>query len=244
MFKDNLMKRKLVIFATFAVVLLIGALFVPAAQSSEIDFELSEEEKRKIEAAKEIDLENGELYLPENKSEEIGMDKEEKDEFDSVLQELNLWADEGYFEFKIEIVNETEEIIIETTEETEELTNGTKPLPGTNESLPPEEERLSGGSNWYDVSTSWTYVEHELGLNEFWTQWLADYGVIGVGTLASILILITKGLGAGIAIILAAAMLNVGLTYAANLSEGSGVIWTFRDYHWTPYIDSTSVDPQ
>ncbi|MFW6072379.1 MAG: hypothetical protein ACOC6U_02640 [Thermoplasmatota archaeon] len=241
------MERKLEIFATFAVVLLIGALFVPAAQSSEIEIELSEEEKRKIQAAQEIELKNGELYLPENKSEEIGMSKEEKDDFDSILQEINLWAEEGYFEFEIEIVNETEEIIVNTTDELDVIQQGEDSFPQSNITLTPIEERPTGGSNWYKIYTGWTGVYHEFGLNHFWTQWLASYpGIITVGLISVVLSIATSGAAAAVIIGAAIIILEVGINTAANIDEGDGVIWTFKQYWGTPpsWLVFESLEPQ
>jgi len=233
MLEKSGIKRKIAIFSTFAVVLLIGMAFVPAAEGRPDEREPLPEpkpgEERKIEAAQEIELKEGQLHLPEEEAKRIGMSQEEIGRFQRDLAEANILAEKGYLEFE---KNGDGEIEIRRTEKTGELI-------GENIVAP-----MSGGSNWYSSSTGWTSTEHELGLNAFWTAWLADYGTIGVMTLASILGILTKGAALPVLAVIAGAMLSVGLTYAENQCEGSGVIWTFEDYHWTPHIDSTSVEPQ
>ncbi|MFW5946325.1 MAG: hypothetical protein ACOCTN_05585 [Candidatus Natronoplasma sp.] len=247
MLEKNGIKRKMAIFATFAVVLLIGMAFIPAAEGKPGEEEPLPEPKpgeadlpqreQMMEAAQEIELKDGRLHLPEEEAKRIRMSEEELDVFNQVLKEINMLVEKGYLDFE----QKENTIEIEETEKTQQMrAQPMMPIGGGGSG------GSSGKTEWV-TSDSWIPpgLEHEVYLNHDHTQMLANEYVSG-GTSAAVgfLVGLIGGLPGAVAGAIVGFVVGVGMTHIAeHVDEGSGVV--FEGFQAPGALPTFySVDPQ
>lgn len=258
MLEKNGIERKIAIFATLAVVLLIGIAFVPAAEGRPDEretpgeeIEISEKARRKqMEVAQQIELKDGQLYLPEEEAKRTGINRGTLVHIERTIQALNRLKNRGIINFEkvtIETPSGSEKTIrIEKTDEVENTESA---------------NILGSGKNDWDYSTQYYGYKLELWMDHSTTQDVIDAAHVGAGVATIISgIIASSGVGipiAGIPAIIAGILVveatlldrndgGEGVKVTTHIAWSGTVLWhnidgQHEDGDWWPWSQRESV---